>query len=71
MPPPITFDQLLDAVEHLPTDEQTALMQIVNRGLAEKGRQRVADEVEQATREHADGECRVANVHEIMREIES
>ena len=71
MTPSFTFDQLLDAVERLPTDEQAALMTIVNRRLAEHGRQRIIQEVEQAAREFANGQCSAANVDDIMREIES
>lgn len=71
MNPPTTFDQLLDAVERLPSDEQAALMAIVSRRLAEQGRQRIIEEVEQASREFVDGQCSSANVDDIMREIES
>jgi hypothetical protein len=65
----ITFDQLLDAVEHLPTDEQAALMQIVSRRFAGKGRKRVVDEVEQAAREYTNGACPTTSVDEIMRDM--
>jgi hypothetical protein len=68
---PVTFDQLFDAVEQLPSDEQAALMEIVSRRLAEKGRQRVIEEVKLAPREYAEGRCAVTSVDEIMREIES
>jgi len=67
----ITFDQLLDAVERLPTEEQAALMEIVSRRLAEQGRQRIIEEVGQASREFAAGQCAPASVDDIMREIES
>jgi hypothetical protein len=71
MNPPITFDQLLDAVERLPSDEQAALMAIVSRRLAERGRQRIAEEASQASREFAGGQCASASVDDIMGEIES
>jgi hypothetical protein len=71
MLPPTTFDQLLDAVERLPSDEQAALLAIVSRRLAERGRQRIAEEAAQASREFAGGQCSSASVDEIMREIES
>jgi hypothetical protein len=71
MPQSSTFDQLLEAVEHLPTDEQVALIDVVQRRLAELGRQRVADEVDEGRAANAAGRCRDASIDEIMREIES
>ncbi len=68
---PTTFDQLLDAVDHLSPDEQAALVDVVRRRLAEQGRERVAAEIVQARSEHAAGQTSASSVDEIMREIES
>jgi hypothetical protein len=68
---PIRFDELLDAVEQLPTDEQAQLMAIVGQRLAEKGRQRVVEEVNEASSDYTEGRCKVASVDDIVREIES
>lgn len=65
-----TFDQLLDAIERLPSDEQEALITVVSRRSAERGRQRISDEAAQASRAFANGQCWSANVEEIMLEIE-
>jgi hypothetical protein len=66
-----TFDEVLDAIEHLPADQQFELVDVVRRRLAERGRQRVIADVKEAEREHAEGKTRAASVEEIMREIES
>jgi len=34
-----TFDEVLDAVEHLPVEQQADLVEVVRRRLAERGRQ--------------------------------
>jgi hypothetical protein len=67
----MSFDQVLDAVERLPSDEQAALLHIVQRRLSEQARQQLIDDVKQAQREYAEGKCLAGSVDEIMREIES
>jgi hypothetical protein len=68
---PVTFDQLLDAVEELPPDEQAELIDVVRRRLIERGRQRVIDEVRQARSEFSQGKCKPTSVDDLMNEIES
>ena len=71
MPTTTTFDEVLDAIEHLPADQQADLIEVIRRRLAERGRKQVIDDVRDARIEHADGRTRIASVDEIMREIES
>lgn len=71
MTPPIRFDELLEAVEHLPDEVQAELVDVIRRRLAERGRERVAKEVRQARQEFAEGKCSVATPDDVMREIES
>jgi hypothetical protein len=66
-----TFDEILDAVEKLPADEQAELVDVVQRRLALRGRQRVVAEAQEARLEHAAGKTRVVSADELMREIES
>lgn len=66
-----TFDQVLDAIEHLPADEQAELLEVVRRRLAERGRRRVIDDVREGAAQFKDGAAKPATVDEIMREIES
>ena len=67
----ITFDEVLDAIEHLPVDQQADLIEVMRRRLAERGRPQVIQDVRDARREHAEGKTRSASVEEIMGEIES
>jgi hypothetical protein len=66
-----TFDELLDAIEELPIDEQADLIETARRRLAERGRRRVIDDIAEARAEFAAGAAKPASVDEIMRDIES
>ena len=50
------FADALDAVENLEPDAQMELIAVLNRRLAERGRQRIAATVEQARLEFAAGQ---------------
>ncbi len=65
----VTFDQVLDAVELLPAEQQADLVDVVRRRLALRGRERVVASVKEAREYHAQGKTRPASVEEIMREI--
>jgi hypothetical protein len=67
----VTFDEVLEAIEHLPADEQAELLDVVRRRLAERGRQRVVADAKEARTQFANGSPKPASVDEIMREIES
>ena len=67
----VTFDEVLEAIEHLPVDEQADLLEVVRRRLAERGRQRVLGEIDEARTQFSAGKAKPASVDEIMREIES
>lgn len=71
MPPPATFDEVLDAVEHLPPDQQADLLEVVRRRLAERGRQRILEDVRDARQEFAKGGAKRASADDVVREIES
>ncbi len=67
----ISFDEVLDAIEHLPADQQAELIDVMRRRLAERGRQRIVDDAQEARAEHAAGKTRPVSVDDLMREIES
>ncbi|HWP39540.1 MAG TPA: hypothetical protein VNL70_01350 [Tepidisphaeraceae bacterium] len=71
MSPLVTFDEVLDAVEHLPPEQQADLVRVIQRRLAERGRQRVVEEVREARAEFNSGGAVPASADEIVREIES
>ena len=62
------FADALDAVEHLDPDAQAELIAVLNRRLAERGRERIAATVEQARREFASGQTKPMTASEIVRE---
>lgn len=62
------FADALDAVEQLDPDAQVELMAVLNRRLAERGRERIAATVEQARREFASGKSEPMTAAEIVRQ---
>lgn len=67
----ISFDKLLEAVEELPDEAQAELVNVIQRRLAERGRQRIMAEAAQAEKEFAEGKCSPTTPDDLMREIES
>ena len=65
------FAEALDAAEHLDPDAQVELIAVLNRRLAERGRERIAATVEQARREFASGHSKPMTAAEIVREAVS
>ena len=66
-----TFDEVLDAIEHLPTDQQADLIEVMRLRLAVRGRKQIVEDLREAQIDHALRRTRTASVDEIMREIES
>ena len=48
-----TFDEVLDAIEHLPIEQQADLVDVVRRRLAERGRQQIIADAREARAEFA------------------
>lgn len=69
--PQATFDEVLDAIERLPIDEQADLLKVVQRRLAEHARQRIVADIKQARSEFRNGEAQPTSVEDLMREIQS
>lgn len=65
-----TFDEVLDAVEHLAPDEQSDLIAVIQRRLAEQGRQRVVAEVREGRCDFQAGRAMEVNIDELIGEIE-
>lgn len=62
-----TFDEVLDAVEHLPVEQQADLVEVVRRRLAERGRRQIVADAREARAEFAAGQTRATSVDELMR----
>lgn len=65
-----TFNEVLDAIERLPLEQQADLIDVVQKRLAERGRQQIAKAAREARAEFAGGKTKPTSVDEIMREIE-
>lgn len=66
-----TFDEVLDAIEHLPEQQQADLIDVVRRRLAERGRARIVADAHEARAEHAAGQTHALSIEDLMREAES
>jgi len=65
---PLAFADILDAADQLDPEAQVELVAILNRRLAEQGRQRVVVAVEESRREFAAGQYRAMTAAELIRE---
>jgi len=66
-----TFDDVLDAIEHLPLDQQADLVDVVRRRLAERARQQIIADAREARAEFAAGKTRSTTIDELIHEIDS
>jgi len=66
-----TFDEVLDAIERLPVEEQADLLDVVRRRLAERGHRRVVEDVTEGRSQFSVGQTKLTSVDDLMREIES
>ena len=64
-----SFAEVLEAIDRLPVEDQEALVAIVQRRAAERGRQRIIAEAREARREFDAGECRTVGPDDLMGEI--
>lgn len=71
MSSPPLFYEVVDAADALSEEEQEALIDLIRRRLAERGRERLIEDVRLANEEFEAGKCRVMTVDEIMREATS
>ena len=65
----LPFGEVLDAIDKLSQEEQETLLDIVQRRIAERGREMLAVEIQEARQEFAEGRCRPATVDDLMKEI--
>ncbi len=65
------FDEALEAVEHLPVDQQSDLIEVVRRRIAERGRRQVVADVQEARADSAAGDAKAVMADELLKEITS
>lgn len=66
---PARFDEVLEAVESLPEDQQEGLIDIVRRRQIERRRDSLAVSIEEARQELARGEVRRGSADELLSEL--
>ena len=71
MSPQIAFADALEAAEQLDVDSQAELVAILSRRLAERGRERVIQNVQQVRKEFSAGQCQPVTAAELVREAHS
>lgn len=63
------FAEVLDAADQLSLDEQANLVDVLNRRIVERRRDQLAEEIQQARREHAAGQCKPATPEQIFKDL--
>jgi hypothetical protein len=63
-----TFSEIVDAAEHLSSDEQAALLELLRRRIAARNRQSIAQDVAEARAEFQSGRLRAASAADIIAE---
>lgn len=65
----LAFGDVLDAADQLSAEDQQELIAIVQRRLADAGRERLLADVQESRREFEAGLCKPTTPEELMREI--
>lgn len=63
------FADVVESVDRLSPDEQEALVEIIHHRIAERRRERLVAEVQEARAEYGRGEARPAGAADVMDEI--
>jgi hypothetical protein len=66
----LSFQDLIDAVESLPLDDQSMLVDIINKRIIEKRRAELVAEVKEAREAFNRGEVRRGTVKDLMMDLE-
>ncbi len=65
----ISFNDVLEAVDHLSLDEQESLIDVIRRRIAARRRQELAKLVISARKEHANGTLKPESPDDIMQSL--
>ncbi|MCZ2342663.1 MAG: hypothetical protein LC104_12865 [Bacteroidales bacterium] len=63
------FAEIVEAIGQLPDEDQAAIIDLLQRRLAEAGRRRIATDIQEANAEFAAGQCEPAAPDDILRNI--
>ena len=64
-----TFSDVVDATDRLSLDEQTALLELLRRRVADRNRERLVLEIAEARSEYRNGNVKAATPQSIMDEV--
>jgi hypothetical protein len=63
------FGELLEAADHLSLEEQADFVEVLRRRVAERRRNEIAGEIQEARRDFAAGKCQPAAPSTILKSI--
>jgi hypothetical protein len=66
----LSFQDLIDAVESLPLDDQSMLVELINKRIIEKRREELVGEVREAREAFRKGEVKRGTVADLMKDLE-
>lgn len=66
----LSFQDLIDAVESLPLDDQSMLVELINKRINEKRRAELVAEVGEAREAFRKGEVKRGTVEDLMKDLE-
>jgi hypothetical protein len=65
----LSFQDLIDAVESLPLDDQPMLVELINKRITETRRAELVAEVQDARRAFKNGEVKRGTVEDLMKDL--
>ena len=65
----LSFQDLIDAVEAMPLDDQSMLVDLINKRIQEKRRADLVAEVREARDAYARGEVKQGTLEELMKDL--
>ncbi len=67
----LSFQDLIDAIESLPLDDQSMLVEIINKRIIERRREELVAEVKEACEAFSRGEVKRGTVKDLMKDLEA
>jgi hypothetical protein len=65
----MSFNEILEAADHLSLDEQTTLLEVLQHRIVERRREALARDVQEARRDFAAGQIHPASPADILKNI--
>jgi hypothetical protein len=65
----LSFQDLIEAVESMPLDDQSMLVELINKRIIEKRRAALVDEVQEARSAFKRGEVKRGTLEDLMKDL--